>query len=274
MKKPKIWIRVCVHLLLCIITLVQSSEFGNTVTDDITRISLLKQNIPKDYRIPVTYIPEDVGGMCWVTLNVFRLEVSLQELSEKFGNISSNKYNISVLIEMLKDARFYINDLEGLMNDFECHYRNDQWQTGRYFRFVEKVLIAARSNRVLPEECDPPPCPTTAMAATTTRTLEYPSSEPVNYPAKCDISAASCIHRPAPLNWSGVVEKSLLSLLVIPLIVMVFLFAWKVKSRRNERVPDENNSVEGGLFAGVEGNLTPPLDETSVKNRLNVIETV
>uniref|UniRef100_A0AAY5KBI9 Kit ligand n=1 Tax=Esox lucius TaxID=8010 RepID=A0AAY5KBI9_ESOLU len=173
MKKPKIWIRVCVHLLLCIITLVQSSEFGNAVTDDITSISLLKQNIPKDYKIPVSYIPEDVGGMCWVTLNVFRLEVSLQGLAEKFGNISSNKYNISILIEMLKETRYHIKNLEAVMNDFECHYRDDQWQTGRYFHFVENILKTARSNRNSPEECDPPPCPTTAP---TTTPLPYPSS--------------------------------------------------------------------------------------------------
>uniref|UniRef100_A0AAY5L2Y2 Kit ligand n=1 Tax=Esox lucius TaxID=8010 RepID=A0AAY5L2Y2_ESOLU len=225
MKKPKIWIRVCVHLLLCIITLVQSSEFGNAVTDDITSISLLKQNIPKDYKIPVSYIPEDVGGMCWVTLNVFRLEVSLQGLAEKFGNISSNKYNISILIEMLKETRYHIKNLEAVMNDFECHYRDDQWQTGRYFHFVENILKTARSNRNSPEECDPPPCPTTAP---TTTPLPYPSSEPVNYPTKCDIAEKSCSTRTESLVSPEVLGKSLLSLLVIPIVAIVFLFVWKV----------------------------------------------
>uniref|UniRef100_A0A674EKF0 Kit ligand n=1 Tax=Salmo trutta TaxID=8032 RepID=A0A674EKF0_SALTR len=204
-----IWIRVCVHLLLCITLGVQSSEFGNTVTDDITSISLLKQNIPKDYKIPVTYVPKEVGGMCWVALNVFHLELSLRGLADKFGSISSNKYNISILIEMLKETRYHMKNLEAITYDFECHYRNEQWQTGHYFHFVEDFLKTARLNRDLPEECDPPPCPTATMA--TTITTQYPTSgnEPLRFLPE-------------------VVERSLLSLLVIPIAAVVFLFAWKV----------------------------------------------
>ncbi|XP_029615059.1 kit ligand a isoform X1 [Salmo trutta] len=274
MKKPKIWIRVCVHLLLCITLGVQSSEFGNTVTDDITSISLLKQNIPKDYKIPVTYVPKEVGGMCWVALNVFHLELSLRGLADKFGSISSNKYNISILIEMLKETRYHMKNLEAITYDFECHYRNEQWQTGHYFHFVEDFLKTARLNRDLPEECDPPPCPTATMA--TTITTQYPTS--VNYPAigtEFNMSAPDSETWNEPLRFlPEVVERSLLSLLVIPIAAVVFLFAWKVKSRRNQHQSDERNSVEGGLFTGPEGTLAPPLEEPSEKNRLNIIETV
>ncbi|XP_024279863.1 kit ligand isoform X1 [Oncorhynchus tshawytscha] len=257
MKKSKIWIRICVHLLVCTTFGVHSSEFGDAVTDDITSISLLKQNIPKDYKIPVTYIPKEVGGMCWVTLNVFHLELSLRGLADKFGNISSNKYNISILIEMLKETRYHMKNLEVITSDFECHYRDEKWQTGHYFQFVEDFLNTARSNRDLPEECDPPPCPTTTKASATTITTQYPASgkEPLRFLPE-------------------VVERSLLSLLVIPIAAIIFLFVWKVKSRSNQHQSDELKSVEGGHFTGTEESLAPPLDDISEKNRLNIIEAV
>ncbi|XP_045079506.1 kit ligand [Coregonus clupeaformis] len=248
MKKSKIWIHVCVHLLLCTTFGVHSTEFGNAVTDDITSISLLKQNIPKDYKIPVTYIPKEVGGMCWVSLNVFHLELSLRGLADKFGNISSNKYNISILIEMLKETRYHMKNLEAITYDFECHYRDEQWQTGHYFHFVEDFLKTARSNRDSPEECDPPPCPTTTKAATTTITTQYPTSD---HPV---VLSAGLAPGNEPLRFlPEVVERSLLSLLVIPIAAIVFLFVWKVKSRSNQHQSDEPNSVEGGLFTGTEG---------------------
>lgn len=52
------------------------------------------------------------------------------------------------------------------MYDFECHYREERWQTARYFDFVKDFLIAAQS-RDDSDDCDPPPCPTAAYAATT-----------------------------------------------------------------------------------------------------------
>ncbi|KAL0968643.1 hypothetical protein UPYG_G00269560 [Umbra pygmaea] len=272
MKKPKIWIHICVHLLLCIITLGHSREFGNPVTDDFTSISLLKQNIPKDYKIPFKYIPKEVGGMCWVELNIFNLELSLQELAEKFGNISSNKYNITILIAVLKDKRFALKNLETVMNDFECHYLEEKWETGRYFHYVENILKMYNSNKDSPNDCDPPPCPTTAMTETTTM-LPYSISDSVSLP-ECDISGPDCTRNERRTFLPEVVEKSLLSLLVVPIVATVFLVMWKVRSRRNQALSDEHSNVEGGLFTGNEGNLAPPLEETSEKNRLNIIETV
>lgn len=43
--------------------------------------------------------------MCWVKLNVFYLEESLQDLAHKFGNISSNRKDISIFIQMLQELR-------------------------------------------------------------------------------------------------------------------------------------------------------------------------
>ncbi|GLD50669.1 kit ligand isoform X1 [Lates japonicus] len=78
------------------------------------------------------------------------------------------------------------------------------------------------------------------------------------------------VHKPRFLP--VVVERSLLSLLFIPLLALVFLLVWKVRSRRNEEDLEQNPGA-GGLFTGTEG-TAPPLDEISEKNKLNVIETV
>ncbi|KAF7644596.1 hypothetical protein LDENG_00219380, partial [Lucifuga dentata] len=156
-----IWIRVCVHLLLFITLGVYSSEVDvNPVTDDVSRLSVLRQNIPKDYKIPVRYVPKEEGGMCWVKLNVFYLEESLKDLAHKFGNISSNRKDISIFIQMLQELRLYMGSVEPAMYDFECHYRIERWHTARYFDFVKNFLIAAQ-HRENSDDCDPPPCPTT-----------------------------------------------------------------------------------------------------------------
>ncbi|XP_029909784.1 kit ligand a isoform X2 [Myripristis murdjan] len=258
MKKSKIWIRVCVYLLLCITLGVHSSEFDvNPVTDDISRLSVLRQNIPKDYKIPVRYIPKEEGGMCWVKLSVFYLEDSLKDLSHKFGNISSNRKDISIFIQMLQEVRLYMEPVEPDMYDFLCHYRKERWPTARYFDYVEDFLIAAQ-DRQDSADCDPPPCPTTPYAITTATdyTTEKPSS--TNKVADCDPASTDCNSRNEPLRFlPEVVERSLLSLLFIPVAALVFLLVWKVRSRRNQE--ELQNPGEGGLFTGTEG-TAPPLD--------------
>uniref|UniRef100_A0A8P4KQ88 Kit ligand n=1 Tax=Dicentrarchus labrax TaxID=13489 RepID=A0A8P4KQ88_DICLA len=251
MKKSKIWIRICVHLLLFITLGVHSSKFDvNPVTDDISRLIILRQNIPKDYKIPVRFVPKEEGGMCWVKLNVFYLEESLKDLAHKFGNISSNRKDISIFVQMIQELRFNLGSVEPIMYDFECHYREERWQTARYFDFIRDFLIAAQ-NREDSDDCDPPPCPTTPYTVTTEEYLKDPE----------------------PSALTEVVERSLLSLLFIPLLALVFLLVWKVRSRRNEEDLHQNPG-ESGLFTGTEG-TAPPLDaEISEKNKLNIIETV
>lgn len=51
------------------------------------------------------------GGMCWVKLNVFYLEDSLQDLAHKFGNISSNRKDISIFIQMFQELRFNMDSV-------------------------------------------------------------------------------------------------------------------------------------------------------------------
>lgn len=265
MKKSKIWIWVCVHLLLFTLG-VHSSKFDvNPVTDDILRLSILKQNIPKDYKIPLQYIPKEEGGMCWVKLNVYYLETSLERLAEKFGNISSNNKDISIFIQMIQELRINMKSLDLVMLEFDCHYREERWQTERYFDFIKDFLIAAQ-NKEDSDDCDPPPCATTPYPVTTEENINESTTSTT---ADC---ATGCKPN-SELRLTEVVERSLLSLLFIPLLALVFLLVWKVRSRRNEEDLQQNPG-EDGLFTGTEGNA-PPLDaEISEKNMLNVIETV
>lgn len=272
MKKSKSWIRVCVQFLLLIVFGGQALEFdGNPVTDDILKLSILRQNIPKDYKIPVHYIPREEGGMCWVKLNIYFLEESLKDLSHKFGNISSNRKDISIIIEMLQGSRIKMGSLEPIMFDFQCHYREERWPTARYFDFVKDFLIAAQLKEYS-DDCEPPPCPTTQQPViadtTTAKQLQSPGS--TQSMSEACPQLGSC--QPEKRILSEVLERSLLSLLFIPLLAIIFLLLWKLRSRRNGQNL-EQTPAQDELFAGTEGSA-PPLDtEISEKNRLNV-ETV
>ncbi|XP_029379189.1 kit ligand a [Echeneis naucrates] len=267
MKKSKIWIRLCVHLLLFITLGVHSSKFAvNPVTDDISRLSILRQNIPKDYKIPVHYIPIEEGGMCWVKLNVFYLEESLQDLAHKFGNISSNRKDISIFIQMFQELRLNMGSVEPIMYDFECHYREERWPTAQYFDFVKDFLLAAQ-NREDSDNCDPPPCPTTAYSVTEEYSKAWPTSS-----SKDPDCPAGCNPLPNRDARFEVVERSLLSLLFIPLLALVFLLVWKVRSRRSQEDTEQNPGA-AEHFTGTEW-TAPSVHEISEKNKLNVIETV
>lgn len=52
------------------------------------------------------------------------------------------------------------------MLEFDCHYREERWQTERYFDFIKDFLIAAQ-NKEDSDDCDPPPCATTPYPVTT-----------------------------------------------------------------------------------------------------------
>ncbi|XP_061917328.1 kit ligand a [Entelurus aequoreus] len=267
MKKSKIRILICVHLLLLITLGVHSSKFDvNPVTDDVSRLSILKHNIPKDYKIPVQYVPKEEAAMCWVKLNVFYLEESLQDLAHKFGNISSNRKDISIFIQMLQELRLNMGSVEPVMYDFECHYREERWPTDKYFDFVTDFLTSAQ-HPDLSDDCEPPPCPTTPN----TPTEEYFKGPPVSSSpsSPCDRSTSCQSHQQSRLLPEAV-ERSLLSLLLIPFLALIFLLVWKLRSKRN--IPQ--NPAEGGLFTGAQDTADTPHADMTEKNRLTVTETV
>ncbi|XP_078099343.1 kit ligand-like [Sander vitreus] len=153
LKAPCLLLSLFTSLNLC------SGKFGTPITDDVSKLSLLKQNIPSDYEIPVSYIPKEVAGTCWVVLNIYPLEQSLRKLANMFGAISSNKENIIVFIAMLKSLRFTFDheELETAMQVFQCHYREGSLMSGLYFDYIKDVLHAA-SQGTSGLSCKPPPC--------------------------------------------------------------------------------------------------------------------
>lgn len=84
--------------------------------------------------------------------------------------MSVNPFIYTSWNERLEDKRaffcVYLSLQDLIMYDFECHYREERWQTARYFDFVKDFLIAAQ-NREDSDDCDPPPCPTTPHTTTT-----------------------------------------------------------------------------------------------------------
>ncbi|XP_051547017.1 uncharacterized protein LOC127436735 [Myxocyprinus asiaticus] len=164
MREIKIGESICVLVLLLLGLVTCSGVFGSPLTDDVATLETLSENIPNDYRIPLDFISKDVGGTCWLHLNLFPVESSLKALSLRFGNLSMNKANITIFITMLQGFRFTLDreELEFTMQTFNCHYRRVKWPTRRFFAHVKDVLTAAGSTLGEFHHCAPPPCQTRA----------------------------------------------------------------------------------------------------------------
>ncbi|XP_072530029.1 kit ligand b [Salminus brasiliensis] len=161
MKEAKISGSACVLVLLFSSLVTCSGVFGSPLTDDVATLDTLRENLPKDYKIPVRYVSKDVGGTCWLHLNLYPVESSLKMLALKFGNLSTNRENITIFITMLQGLRFTVDneELEAIMQVFKCHYQSVSWSTRRYFDHVKEVLVTfALAPRQF--HCTPPPCPT------------------------------------------------------------------------------------------------------------------
>ncbi|XP_008301162.1 uncharacterized protein LOC103373125 [Stegastes partitus] len=199
LKAPCLFLSLLTSLNLC------SGKFGAPITDDVSKLSILKQNIPSDYEIPVSYIPKEVAGTCWVVLNIYPLEQSLRKLANMFGAISSNKENIIVFIAMLKSLRFTFDheELETAMQVFQCHYQEGSLLSGLYFDYIKDVLQSAAQG-TSGFSCKPPPC----------LNLQHtPGSQEEN----------------RGYSWA---RRTPLLLVLIPFIACVVLIVWLVKSGR------------------------------------------
>ncbi|XP_033471051.1 uncharacterized protein LOC117249482 isoform X1 [Epinephelus lanceolatus] len=209
LKTPCLLLSLFTNLNLC------SGKFGTPITDDVSKLSLLKQNIPSDYEIPVSYIPKEVAGTCWVVLNIYPLEQSLRKLANMFGAISSNKENILVFIAMLKSLRFTFDheELETAMQVFQCHYQEESLMSGVYFDYIKDVLHAA-SQGTSGFSCKPPPC-------------LNPHQTPEGQEEGREYS------------WS---KRAPLLLALIPFTACIIIVVWLVKSRRLLPVCNTENS--------------------------------
>ncbi|XP_044041430.1 uncharacterized protein LOC122870998 [Siniperca chuatsi] len=209
LKAPCLFLSLFTSLNLC------SGKFGTPITDDVSTLSILKQNIPSDYEIPVSYIPKEVAGTCWVVLNIYPLEQSLRKLANMFGAISSNKEHIIVFIAMLKSLRFTFDheELETAMQVFQCHYREGSLMSGLYFDYIKDVLNTA-SQGTSGCSCKPPPC---------LNPQQIPGGQ----------------EEGREYSWS---KRMPLLLVLIPFTACVVILAWLVKSGRRLPVYNAENS--------------------------------
>ncbi|GLD63069.1 uncharacterized protein AKAME5_001472200 [Lates japonicus] len=182
---------------------------------DLRHAAVEKQNIPSDYEIPVSYIPKEVAGTCWVVLNIYPLEQSLRKLANMFGAISSNKENIIVFIAMLKSLRFTFDheELETAMQVFQCHYREGSLMSGLYFDYIKDVLHSAAQG-TSGFSCKPPPC-----------------LNPQQTPGGQEDGRK--------YSWS---KRTPLLLVLIPFVACLILIVWLVKSGRRLPVCNTENS--------------------------------
>uniref|UniRef100_A0A665X280 Kit ligand n=1 Tax=Echeneis naucrates TaxID=173247 RepID=A0A665X280_ECHNA len=204
LKAPCLFLSLFTSLNLC------SGKFGTPITDDVSKLSLLKQNIPSDYEIPVSFIPKE-AGTCWVVLNIYPLEQSLRKLASMFGAISSNKENIIVFIAMLKSLRFTFDheELETAMQVFQCHYQERTLMSGLYLDHIKDVLHAA-AQETSGFSCKPPPC-----------------LNPHQTPGTSFIFICS-------LSWT---QRTPVLLALIPFIACVILVVWLVSVRTMKCFP-------------------------------------
>ncbi|XP_069556122.1 uncharacterized protein [Brachyistius frenatus] len=208
LKTPCLLLSLVTSLNLC------SGKFGAPITDDVNKLSILKQNIPSDYEIPVSYIPKEVAGTCWVVLNIYPLEQSLQKLANMFGAISSNKENIIVFIAMLKSLRFTFDheELETAMQVFQCHYQEGSLLSGLYFNYIKDVLHTAAQG-TSSFSCKPPPC--------------------------LNLQAPGGVEENRGFSW---LKRSPFLLVLIPFTACVVLILWLAKTGRCLPVFNTENS--------------------------------
>ncbi|XP_067347343.1 kit ligand-like [Channa argus] len=208
LKAPCLLLSLFTNLNLC------SGKFGTPITDDVSKLTLLKQNIPSDYEIPISYIPKEVAGTCWVVLNIYPLEQSLRKLANMFGAISSNKENLIVFIAMLKSLRFTFDheELETAMQVFQCHYTEGSLMTGLYFDYIKDVLHTA-AQETSGFSCKLPPCLNPQTPGDQEKGRQH--------------------------SW---LKRTPLLLVLIPFLACVILLVWLVKSGRRLPVCNTENS--------------------------------
>uniref|UniRef100_A0A668UVJ0 Kit ligand n=1 Tax=Oreochromis aureus TaxID=47969 RepID=A0A668UVJ0_OREAU len=220
LKAPCLLLSLVTSLNLC------SGKFGSPITDDVNKLPVLKQNIPYDYEIPVSYIPKE-AGTCWVVLNIYPLEQSLRKLANTFGTISTNKDNVLLFIAMLKSLRFTLDHerLETAMQSFQCHYQEHGLLTGPYFDYIRDFLHTAAQGPT-DFSCEPPPCLSTEQTPGTVLTCVNVIGYIVN-----NVVLAGIHEENRGDAWS---RRSPLLLVLIPFITCVALIVWLVSEFRVE----------------------------------------
>ncbi|KAK1168817.1 kit ligand-like [Acipenser oxyrinchus oxyrinchus] len=260
MKKTKIWITAFIYpcLLFCFTFVEHSCGLGNVITDDVNTIPILKGNIPNDYIIKVRYVPksEELNDICWLMLNIYELQLSLNSLAVKFAETSSNKENITVLIDMVMNMRRPFQYEEEVIDDYHCHYQDGNFNTSVYFDYLKKMIetYELHERQFISPDCVSPPCPTSETTTLVAGSITIATELLIMNTTAC-VSASDCNtqetrhdkNTEAKTNTQGA-EKlhiPLYSLLLIPVFGIFLVLTWKhtKKRRMNTETIQENETM-------------------------------
>lgn len=115
------------------------------MTDDVKDIRKLVANLPKDYMIPLKYVPgmEVLPSHCWINQMVVELSVSLTDLLDKFSDISEGLSNYSIIDKLVK----IVDDLVECMDkpSFKNVKKSSKSPVSRKFTPAEFFVIFNRS---------------------------------------------------------------------------------------------------------------------------------
>uniref|UniRef100_A0A3Q0SI29 Kit ligand n=1 Tax=Amphilophus citrinellus TaxID=61819 RepID=A0A3Q0SI29_AMPCI len=204
LKVPCLLLSLLTNLNLCF------GQYWSPITDDLERVPQVKQNFPNDYEIPLSSIPKDVAGTCWMTLNLYPLEESLERLSSMFGEKSTNRESLLIFIIVLQSIR------EMIMQDYDCHFQEQRLQSGPYFDYLGNFLRLA-DREIFDFSCVAPPCPSTQPTHTTAAAA---TPQGTSQPPQCLRTQQT------PEDNSG--KWTLLLFVVIPFTACVAVLVWMV----------------------------------------------
>lgn len=105
-----------------------------------------------------------LNATCFDAKTIFYSEIKFQWFIIIHSHFLGLHFYIVDIVCLLKICGFSLSLQEPIMFEFECHYREEKWQTARYFDFVKTFLLAAQ-NREDSDDCTPLPCPTTPYQA-------------------------------------------------------------------------------------------------------------
>lgn len=257
----QIWITAFIYpfLFFCFTFVEHSCGLGNVITDDVNKIHILKGNIPNDYIIKVRYVPqsEELNDICWLMLNIYELQLSLTSLAVKFAETSSNKENITILIDMVtKMRRPFEYEEEDVIGDYHCHYQDGNFNTSVYFDYFKKIIetYELHERQFISPDCMSPPCPTsettTLVAGSITNSTELLIMTTTACVSASDCSTQETRHgknREAKTNTQGAEQLHipLYLLLLIPVFGILLVLTWKhtKKRRMNTQAIHENETL-------------------------------
>ncbi|XP_067855416.1 kit ligand a isoform X2 [Heptranchias perlo] len=240
MKKANTLINSVIYLQLFLPTIFGGPicKTGNPVTDDIKRIDELVGNLPNDYKIQIKYISKvpNVTDTCWLHLTAPEMSVSLDTLSEKFAQNSSNYLIIENLRQVLdgilkclsEDEKDYLEESE-----FDCE--KSDLEPKQYFNYFNEIISAFQSAE------GNNPCDSEAVC----KVIEPPDAEQKT-PKANDPNRFKglCLECDISVNYLAMIGITIVCTVAITVFLTCLVIGVQKRSRRNRRNESYQTDIE------------------------------